>query len=166
MNPIGMSFSGVKSGGKLDSYLNASGAENWGLDISDKSYLDLFDKPKSDFVYLTPDSPNNIETFDPSKVYIIGGIVDHNQKKGVCYERALEQGIAHGKFPIKENISLGDYSTTLTTNNCVSLILKFIETQEWRSALEAVLPKRKTAKRQGLTAKQSMQEAKRKKSDE
>ena len=78
MNPIGMTFSGVKKDGKLENYLSSSGADNWGLTISSDSYLDIFDKPKTDFVYLTQDSPNLIETFDSSKIYIIGGIVDHN----------------------------------------------------------------------------------------
>lgn len=42
-------------------------------------YLDLF--PREKLVYFTSDSPNVCEDLDPSKVYIIGGIVDHNKYK-------------------------------------------------------------------------------------
>lgn len=104
------------------------------------------DTPKENLVYLTADSPNIIESFDKSKIYIIGGIVDRNRFKNLCFERALTDGISHGKFPIKESINLGDYSTVLTVNHVVDLILTMQETNNWKESLEKVLPKRKKAK--------------------
>jgi Trm5-related predicted tRNA methylase len=44
-----------------------------------KSYTSLF--PKRDLVYLTADSPNPMKAYDPSKVYIIGNIMDNDREK-------------------------------------------------------------------------------------
>ena len=46
-----------------------------------KPYEEFFESEKENLVYLTADSPNTIDTFDESKIYIIGGIVDKNRYK-------------------------------------------------------------------------------------
>lgn len=68
---------------------------------------------------MTADSENTIDKFEDDKIYIIGGIVDHNRHKNVWFNKATEQGIAHAKFPIKENVNIGDYSTVLTVNQVI-----------------------------------------------
>jgi hypothetical protein len=47
-----------------------------------------------------------ITELQPEEVYVIGGIVDRNRFKGLCFERAKELGIKHGQLPISENIKL------------------------------------------------------------
>lgn len=49
------------------------------MKFHDKNYLDIFSKEK--IVYLTSESDNVIETIEDDKVYIIGGLVDHNSHK-------------------------------------------------------------------------------------
>jgi len=56
----------------------------WGcraqITLDERSYLDLF--PKDELVYLTADSPHTLSgPLEKSKVYVIGGLVDHNRLK-------------------------------------------------------------------------------------
>ena len=51
----------------------------WQINISKESYAEVFGK--DNIVYLTSESPNVLETLEPSKVYVIGGLVDHNHYK-------------------------------------------------------------------------------------
>lgn len=66
----------------------------------------------SDMVYLTADSPNTLSDLDPSKIYVIGGIVDRNRHKGICYERAQAAGVATAKLPIGDLFKLATSSVS------------------------------------------------------
>eukprot|EP01125_Pyxidicula_operculata_P022563 TRINITY_DN932_c0_g1_i2.p1 TRINITY_DN932_c0_g1~~TRINITY_DN932_c0_g1_i2.p1 ORF type:complete len:221 (-),score=26.45 TRINITY_DN932_c0_g1_i2:316-978(-) len=63
----------------------SSGVEldKWKVFNSDKNVSMEFDK--TNLVYLSPDSPNLLDKIDHSKVYVIGGIVDHNRLKVHSY---------------------------------------------------------------------------------
>lgn len=41
-----------------------------------------------ELVYLTADSPNTLTQLETEKVYVIGGIVDRNAHKGLCFKKA------------------------------------------------------------------------------
>ena len=49
------------------------------VQFHEKHFTDVFDKDK--IVYLTSESDNVVEEIDQDKVYIIGGLVDHNSQK-------------------------------------------------------------------------------------
>ena len=89
--------------------LLAHSANNWGIDIypainwekientepkenidheetkenTKSCFSEIFDLKKC--VYLTADSPNTLESFEEDKIYIIGGIVDKNRHKNICF---------------------------------------------------------------------------------
>lgn len=96
-------------------------------------------------VYLSSDSENTLETLSPYTTYIIGGLVDKNRYKGICYKRACERGIATAKLPIGEYMSMQS-RTVLTTNHVAEIMIRWLETGDWGKAFLQVIPKRKEAK--------------------
>lgn len=89
------------------------GFDRLALDRTTAAYTDCF--PRSSLVYLTAESPNVIDKLDPSKVYIIGGIVDHNRMKGLCHRLATEGDIPTARLPIPEFL-VNDKRTVITVN--------------------------------------------------
>ncbi|KAI4146393.1 MAG: hypothetical protein LQ341_002098 [Variospora aurantia] len=93
-------------------------------------------------VYLTSDSPDTLTELKPYSTYIIGGIVDKNRHKGICYKRAMDRGMKTAKLPI------GDYMKmtsrfVLATNHVVEIMLRWLELGDWAKAFLQVIPKRK-----------------------
>jgi tRNA (guanine9-N1)-methyltransferase len=97
---------------------------------------------KEDVVYLSSDATETLESFDANTVYVIGGIVDRNRLKGITHRKAEKLNICTAKLPIKENF---DFSAThvLTVNHVFEIMLRYAVSQDWKQAIEAVLPKRK-----------------------
>lgn len=113
---------------------------SWDVHIKEESYGDVFSQ--EDVVYLTSDSPNVLSEVDESKAYIIGGLVDHNHHKGLCYRLAVERGIAHARFPISECVKLKS-RTVITVNHVFEIMLLYSQTKDWKESLVQVLPARK-----------------------
>lgn len=70
--------------------------------MPEETYLEVF--PKEKLVYLTSDSDNVLDELNSNDVYVIGGLVDHNRYKGICFEMAKKEGIRHARLPIKEHL--------------------------------------------------------------
>lgn len=113
---------------------------SWDVHIKEESYGDVFSQ--EDLVYLTSESPNVLSEVDESKAYIIGGLVDHNHHKGLCYNLAVERGIAHARLPISECVKLKS-RTVITVNHVFEIMLLYSQTKDWKESLVQVLPARK-----------------------
>lgn len=97
---------------------------------------------EGEIVYLSAESDNTLERLKPNSTYIIGGLVDKNRHKGLCYKRALDRGIKTAKLPIGEFLAM-DSRKVLVTNHVLDIMLKWLEHDDWGKAFIEVLPKRK-----------------------
>ncbi|KAK0113718.1 tRNA (guanine(9)-N(1))-methyltransferase [Cadophora gregata] len=102
-------------------------------------------KPEPSIVYLTADSDDTLSVLSPNTTYIIGGIVDKNRHKGICYKRAAERGIKTARLPIGEYMTMQSRSV-LAVNHVFEIMLAWMETGDWGEAFLKVIPKRKEAK--------------------
>ncbi|XP_073405854.1 tRNA methyltransferase 10 homolog B isoform X3 [Dendrobates tinctorius] len=64
------------------------------VESTEDNFLDLF--PLETIVYLTPDSDIVLKDIDPTKVYVLGGLVDESvQKCLISYALTVKQGAGH-----------------------------------------------------------------------
>ena len=99
-------------------------------------------KGAAEVVYLTSDSPDTLTHLSPYSTYIVGGLVDRNRHKGICYKRATDRGVRTAKLPIGDYMQMAS-RFVLATNHVVEIMLRWIELGDWAEAFLRVLPKRK-----------------------
>lgn len=100
-------------------------------------------KPEEgEIIYLSSDSPHTLTELKPYCTYVVGGLVDKNRHKGVCYRSALENGVKTAKLPIGDYIKMASRQV-LTTNHVVEIMVRWLELGDWGKAFEMVIPKRK-----------------------
>ena len=115
-------------------------------------------------VYLTADSDETLEELRPYSVYIIGGIVDRNRHKGICYKRAMDRGVKTAKLPISAYMQMNSRAV-LATNHVYEIMLKWLELKDWGEAFMQVIPKRKGGVLKGQGSNNEDQEVASKNSD-
>lgn len=128
------------SGPVYNKMSSTAGSLKWDLHYREEAYTEVFEKDQ--IVYLTSDSPNVVEQLDHDKVYIVGGLVDHNRCKGICYEKALEAKIYHARLPIDEYLVMKTRKV-LTIDQVYLILLRASEGKSWSDAFLDVIPKRK-----------------------
>ena len=100
---------------------------------------------EGEVVYLTSDSKNTLDRLKPYSTYIIGGLVDKNRHKGICYKSACDRGIKTAKLPIGEYMDMQS-RYVLATNHVVEIMVRWLEYGDWAEAFLKVMPKRKGGK--------------------
>ncbi|KAK0712972.1 guanine-1-methyltransferase-domain-containing protein [Lasiosphaeria miniovina] len=104
-------------------------------------------------VYLSSESPYTLERLEANTSYVIGGLVDRNREKGLCYKRARQTKVRTAKLPIGQFMAMQS-RYVLTTNQVVEIMAKWLECGDWGEAFISVIPKRKggTLKSHGSVA--------------
>lgn len=100
------------------------------------------DSGDGEIIYLSSESPDTLHSLKPYSTYIIGGIVDKNRHKGVCYQRARDHDIKTAKLPIGDYIEMSSRQV-LTTNHVHEIMIKWLELEDWGQAFMSVIPPRK-----------------------
>ncbi|KAK0649377.1 guanine-1-methyltransferase-domain-containing protein [Cercophora newfieldiana] len=93
-------------------------------------------------VYLSSEAPYTLKRLEPNTTYIIGGLVDRNREKGLCYKRAKDCKVRAAKLPIGEYMKMQD-RFVLTTNQVIEIMSKWLECGDWAEAFLNIIPKRK-----------------------
>ena len=96
----------------------------------------------AEVVYLTSDSPDTLTELRPYSTYIIGGLVDRNRHKGICYKKAMKRSVKTAKLPIGEYMQMNS-RFILATNHVVEIMVRWLEFRDWGKAFQHVVPKRK-----------------------
>jgi len=140
-NPL--QFFIVNLRGKTRDLFYSRGNGKWDVNLRMDALNELWNPP--DIVYLTADSENVLDVLDESKIYVIGGLLDHNRHKGLCHSIALKHGYGHARLPITENLQL-QTRKVLTINQVFEILVRVgSRGQSWQDALFEVIPKRKGA---------------------
>lgn len=110
------------------------------ITVTDLSYLDIF--PKEKLVYITPFAREPLRLYDPSAIYIIGGLVDKCIKEPVVMAKAKREGVKAVHLPFEEYVMWGRGSKSLPLNHIIAILLEMKNTNDWNKAFRLV-PKRK-----------------------
>ena len=120
----------------------ARGRQGFEMDTGAEDVPPLDERYADNVVYLTSDSPHTLHRLEANTCYVIGGLVDKNREKGLCYRRATERGIRTAKLPIGEYMVMQSRQV-LATNHVVEIMLRWLECEDWGEAFLRVIPKRK-----------------------
>ncbi|KAG4051225.1 hypothetical protein PC123_g13554 [Phytophthora cactorum] len=143
---------------QLEHSLERFGASNWHIQWRRGAASVAEHFPPEELIYLSPDSPNVLEKMDPTKIYVIGGIVDKSRKKGASLNAATEAGITTVRLPIQEHIT-ERLDHILNVNTVVDVLINFREIGDWPRALDIALPQRKRSQigRKAIRRRQKQQ---------
>ncbi|VDN10058.1 unnamed protein product [Dibothriocephalus latus] len=123
-----------------------SGFENYKIGFHAVSPAIAF--PASKLVYLSPDAHSPLLDIELDTIYVIGGLVDENVRKGVSLAAANAIGTESARLPLQEFGPEGwgaenkTKSSALPINIVLSILLSYRQHKDWRKALETNLPKR------------------------
>lgn len=130
-------------GAYMQEFLKRYGAETWSrlfVTCTDQQHIQVF--PQEQLVYLTADSPNVLRTFDHSKVYIIGALVDRSIQSGLSLANAKRLKLATARLPLNEFLHWETGAKNLTLDQMIRIMLTLKERGKWEEALKFV-PQRK-----------------------
>lgn len=143
-DPFHLHFCNLQPGGQYkQELLKRYDTEAWDrllITETEHQHIELF--PKQQLVYLTADSPNVLRTFDHSKVYIIGAMVDRTIQSGVSMANAKRLNLATARLPLDEYLQWEIGAKNLTLDQMIGIMLTIKDTGKWEEALKFV-PQRK-----------------------
>ncbi|CAI9729868.1 Hypothetical predicted protein [Octopus vulgaris] len=120
--------------------VNKHEEEHFLMTNSDQHYLNLY--PREKLVYLTPDAPSVLQTFDHDAIYVVGGLVDKVVPKPLTMAKAKKERLKMAKLPLDNYIRWGCGNKSLTLNQVVDILLEVKRGSSWTEAFRHI-PQRK-----------------------
>lgn len=98
--PFHLHLCGLVPGSKTDELLRnyVQDIDTLPITVTETGYLDHYEH--NSLVYMSPDSPRILTKFDPTDVYIIGGIVDTSPKPKLSFPKAKKENLRSAKLPL------------------------------------------------------------------
>lgn len=75
--------------------------DKWPLQWSPERPEDMWAGGKEKVVYLSPDSPNVLESLEDGVLYVIGGIIDQTVRPGMSLKEASKASVRHARLPVE-----------------------------------------------------------------
>lgn len=142
--PFHLHFCNLQPNGAYEQeLLKRYGAETWNrllITCTNLQHVNTF--PRERLVYLTADSPNVLRTFDHSKVYIIGALVDRSIQSGLSLANAKRLKLATARLPLNEFLHWEIGAKNLTLDQMMRIMISLKGSGKWEDALKFV-PQRK-----------------------
>lgn len=111
----------------------------WTLKAYPEGVAEVLKKMGKNAVYLSPDAEEELEEVGEDSAFVIGGLVDRTVQKNASLNRARELGIPAKRLPIQE-FMIG--RKCLNLDHVVTMVCKFKETKDWKTAFDFSAPKR------------------------
>jgi len=135
--PFQLHLTGVNDVIKADLKKNHVHEDHPCLNITSQSNLDIF--PSEKLVYLSPDSRNDLTSFNPEDIYVIGGIVDNaGNRSPLTISEAKKCKIRHARFPMTRVMGM---HCDLNIDTCVAIMNDVKIYNDWFYALRWIPPR-------------------------
>lgn len=137
---------GLRGAELLSSELGNFSWAQWAVQTSEAPPWELF--PAADCVYLTSEAAEELRTVERGKAYILGGLVDHKEKRAFSLQHAQAHGIATARLPLARYVKM--HKPALSTSAVVQILMLYHELGDWGEAIRTcpamhVAPLRKYA---------------------
>ncbi|KAH8297427.1 hypothetical protein KR044_011710, partial [Drosophila immigrans] len=111
------------------------------MNVHSECFTEVF--PKKQLVYLTPHCREDLVSYDPDDIYIVGAMVDTVNNEPLSLAKAKRLGLRMARLPLDRYLQWGAGSgKSLTLNQMISIMLDLKNTGDWNTALQHV-PRRK-----------------------
>ncbi|XP_033253824.1 mitochondrial ribonuclease P protein 1 homolog [Drosophila miranda] len=111
------------------------------MNVHKQCFTELFDK--QNLVYLTPHCREDLVTYNPNDIYIVGAMVDTMNNEPLSLAKAKRLGLRMARLTLDRYLQWGSGSgKSLTLNQMINIMLDLKKTGNWDSALKHV-PRRK-----------------------
>ena len=121
--------------------------KEYAFNSSEKSLTEMH-PDKSKLIYLTSDSPYELDHLDDSKTYVIGGLIGRNMGKTklATINKAEKLGIATARLPIHKYLNVKP-TKILAIRRVYEILLKYRESNnDWKTTMQNVFQIRKDNK--------------------